>query len=64
MPMLVLYADAYPFKLVIEVLISFVNPRPNLFLYIAVTVLSFTVSILKTKSIRYTYVKIRLLWGP
>ena len=64
MPMLVLYADAYPFELVIEVFISFVNPRPNLFLHITVIVVSFTASILQNKSIRYTDSTSELLRGP
>ena len=51
MPMLALHADTYPFELVIEVLISFINPRPDLFLYVTVTVVSFTASILQNKSI-------------
>ena len=62
--MLVLHADAYPFELVIEVLISFVNPRPNLFLYVTVTAVSFTASILRKQAIRYTYPTSGILGGP
>ena len=49
MPMLVLYADAYPFELVVEVFISFVNPRPDLLLYVTVVVVSFISSVCKYK---------------
>ena len=50
MPMLILHADAYPFELVIEVLISFIYPCPNLLLYVTVTVVNFTSSVrLKTR---------------
>ena len=48
MPMLVLHADAYPFELVIEVLISFIDPRPNLLLYVTVTAVNSHPAYVKT----------------
>ena len=64
MPVFVLHADTYPFELVIEVLISFVNPRPDLLLYVTVMVVSFISSVCKNKSKRYTFSARGLAQGP
>ena len=53
MPMLVLHADAYPFELVIEVFVAFVNPRPHLLLYVTAMVVSSISSVCGNKSERY-----------